>query len=99
MTEPHDIRSLWQTQPGEEPPLSIDDVHRRARAVDAKVRRQDAIVALSAFVNTSAFAAVMWYLPHLRAVAAIVIATVVVIVLQYVRRRPSRRAIDYVTSS
>jgi hypothetical protein len=98
MTEPRDVQTLWQTQPLEARPLSIDDVRRRARALDAKVRRQDAIMILSAIVNTGAFVAVMWYLPQLRIVAAIIIATVIVIVSQYRRRRPSRQAIDYLTS-
>ena len=98
MTEPRDIRTLWQTQPPEGGPMSIADVHRRARALDGKIRRQDAIMTLCAFVNIGAFAAVMWYLHRLRLVAAIVIATVIAIVAQYWRRRPSRRAIDYLTS-
>ena len=79
--------------------MSIDDVRRRARALDGKIRRQDAIMILCAVVNTGAFGAVMWFLPNLRIVAAIVIATVIAIVLQYRRRRPSRNAIDYLTST
>lgn len=98
MTEPRDVQTLWQTQPREARPLSIDDVRRRARALDAKVRRQDAVMILSAIVNTGAFVAVMRYLPQLRIVAAIIIATVIVIVIQYWWRRPSRQAIDYLTS-
>ena len=99
MTEPRDVQTLWQRQPLEARPLSIDDVRRRARALDAKVRRQDAIMILSAIVNTGAFVAVMWYLPQLRIVAAIIIATVIAIVIQYRRRRPSRQAIDYLMSA
>ena len=99
MTEPRDVQALWQTQPREARPMSIDDVRRRARALDAKVGRQDAIMILSAIVNTGAFAVVIWYLPNLRVVAAIVIATVIAIVIQYLRRRPSRQAIDYLTSA
>jgi hypothetical protein len=99
MSEPRDVRTLWQNQPIEGRPLSIDDVRRRARALDGKIRRQDAIMILCAVVNTGAFAALMWYLPHLRVVAAIVIATVIAIVVQYWRRRPSRQAIDYLTST
>jgi hypothetical protein len=99
MTEPRDVRTLWQTQPVEGGHMSIDDVRRRARALESKIRRQDAIMMLCAIVNTGAFAALMWYLPQLRIVSAIVIATVIVIAVQYLRRRPSRRAIDYVTSS
>lgn len=100
MTEPRDILTLWQTQPSEGGrPMSIDEVHRRARALDRKIRRQDAIMALCAVVNTGAFAVVMWYLPRLRLVGALVIATVIAIVAQYWRRRPSRRAIDYLTST
>jgi hypothetical protein len=100
MTEPRDVRTLWQTQPPEGAPMSIDDVRRRARALDGKVRRQDAIMALSALINTVAFVAIMWYLPNLRLVAAILIATVIAIVAGYVRRRPSRRqAIDVLTSA
>ena len=79
--------------------MSIDDVRRRARTLDLNVRRQDVIMAISVVVNTAAFAAVMWYLPGLRIVAAIVVATVIVIATQYLRRRPSRRAIDAVTTS
>jgi hypothetical protein len=97
MTEPRDVRTLWQTQPQEGEPMSIDEVRRRARALDAKIRHQDAIMTVSAVINTGAFVAVMWYLPHLRIVAAIVLATVFVIVAGYVRRRPSRRAVDYLT--
>jgi hypothetical protein len=97
MTEPRDVRTLWQTQPPEAQPMTLDDVRRRARALDGKVRQQDAIMTLCAVINTGAFAAVMWYLPHLRIVAAIVIATVFAIVAGYLRRRPSRRAIDYLT--
>ncbi len=97
MTEPRDVRTLWQTQPPEAQPMTLDDVHRRARALDGKIRHQDAIMTLCAVINTGAFAAVMWYLPHLRIVAAIVIATVFAIVAGYLRRRPSRRAIDYLT--
>jgi hypothetical protein len=97
MTEPRDVRTLWQTQPPEAQPMTLDDVRRRARALDGKVRQQDAIMTLCAVINTGAFAAVIWYLPHLRIVAAIVIATVFAIVAGYLRRRPSRRAIDYLT--
>jgi hypothetical protein len=97
MTEPRDVRTLWQTQPPEAQPMTLDDVRRRARALDGKIRQQDAIMTLCAVINTGAFAAVMWYLPHLRIVAAIVIATVFAIVAGYLRRRPSRRAIDYLT--
>jgi hypothetical protein len=97
MTEPRDVRTLWQTQPPEAQPMTLDDVRRRARALDGKIRHQDAIMTLCAVINTGAFAAVMWYLPHLRIVAAIVIATVFAIVAGYLRRRPSRRAIDYLT--
>lgn len=100
MSEPRDVRTLWQTQPAEGGPMSIDEIRSRARALDGKVRRQDAIMMLSGVINTAAFAAVMWYLPQLRIVAAIVIATVLAIIVQYVRRRPSRRqAVDDLTSS
>jgi hypothetical protein len=100
MTEPHDVRTLWQTQPPEEESISMDDIRRRARALEGKVRRQDAIMVLCAVTNIAAFIAVMWYLPHLRIVSAIVIATVIAIVSQYWRRRPSRQqAIDSLTST
>jgi len=79
--------------------MSLDDVRQRARTLDLKIRRQDVIMAISVIVNLGAFAAVMWYLPRLRVVAAIVIVTVVVIATQYLRRRPSRRAIDALTSN
>src|SRR6185436_17438006 len=100
MTESRNIQALWQTQPPEGGrPMSIDEVHQRARALDRKIGRQDTIMVLCAVVNTSAFAVVMWYLPRLRFVAAIVLATVIAIVAQYWRRRPSRRAIDYLAST
>ena len=99
MIEPRDVRTLWQTQPLEGGPMSIDDVRQRARALDRKIRRQDVIMTLSAIVNTSAFTAIMWYLPRLRVVSAIVIATVIVIAVQYMRRRPSRNAVDLLTSN
>jgi hypothetical protein len=99
MTEPRDLRTLWQAQPPEGEAMSIDDVRHRARVLDRKIRQQDVIMTLSAIVNTSAFMAVMWYLPGLRLVSVIVIATVIVICVQYVRRRPSRNAIDFVTSN
>ena len=98
MTDHHDLQTLWQTQPPEGRPLTLDDVRRQARALEAQVLHQDVVMSLSAVVNTSAFAAVAWYLPHLRIVAAIIIATVIAIVAGYVRRRPSRRAIDYLTA-
>jgi len=79
--------------------MTLDDLRRRARTMDATVRRQDAIMAVSAVVNAGAFAAVMWYLPHLRVVAALVIATVIAIVAGYVRRRPSRLAVDFLAAS
>jgi len=100
MTESRNIQALWQTQPPEGGrPMSIDEVHQRARALDRKIGRQDTIMVLCAVVNTSTFAVVMWYLPRLRFVAAIVLATVIAIVAQYWRRRPSRRAIDYLAST
>ena len=99
MTDARNVTTVWQTLPSDGRLMSLDDLRRRARAMDAKVRRQDAIMAISAVVNVGAFAAVMWFLPHLRIVAALVIATAITIVAGYVRRRPSRRAIDYMAAT
>lgn len=99
MTEPRDIPTLWQTQPPDGRSLTLEDVRRQARTLEARVYRQDLIMTVSAIVNIGAFAAVMWYLPALRVVAAIVIATAIAIVAGYVHRRPSRRAMDYLTAS
>jgi hypothetical protein len=89
----HDLRTLWQQQALDEMrAISLEDVRRRARALEQKLRRMDAIMYVSGVVNVAAFAAVMWFLPGLRIVAAIVILTALVIVSQYHRRRPLRAA-------
>jgi hypothetical protein len=95
----HDLRSLWQQQPPDERrAISLDDVRQRARALELKVRRMDVIMYASGVINVGAFAAVLWYLPHLRIVAALVIVTALVILFQYHRRRPVRGADDVVPS-
>lgn len=94
-----DLRTLWQQQPPEDAgAISLDDVRHRARALERKVRRMDVTMYGSGVVNVGAFTAVMWYLPHLRLVAALVIATALVIVFQYHRRRPVRTADDTLAS-
>lgn len=89
-----DLKTLWQTQPSEGGPMSLDDIRQRLRALDRTTRRKDLIMLVSGVVNTAAFTAAIWYLPRLRLVSAIVIATVFYIVYQYNRRRPVRAATD-----
>jgi hypothetical protein len=86
-----DLRTRWQHLPSAEArPISLADVHARARALERKFRRTDAIIYACGVVNVASFAAVMWFLPGLRLVAGFVIVTAIVIVVQYHRRRPMR---------
>jgi hypothetical protein len=97
-----DIRTLWQEQP---PPdggarVSIDTVRERARALEASFRRKDLIIHACGVINVAAFAAVIWFLPGLRLASALVIATALVIVSAYRRRRPLRmREVDLAASN
>jgi hypothetical protein len=87
-----DLRSVWQEQPlpdgGDR--VTIDTVRERARALEASFRRKDLIIYGCGVINVAAFAAVIWFLPGLRLVGALVIATALIIVSAYRRRRPSR---------
>jgi hypothetical protein len=101
MTDPmidprnRDLKTLWQAQaPEEGGTVSLEVIRQRALVLEKVTRRKDAIMWVSGVTNIGAFAAVMWYLPHLRVVAAIVIATALYIVYQYYRRRPSRVVLD-----
>lgn len=89
-----DVRTLWQAQPPEGEPMSIETVRRQVRALEKESLRKDIIIYGCGVVNTAAFAVAMWYLPRLRIVSAIVIATALYIVYQYHRRRPVRAAMD-----
>jgi hypothetical protein len=87
-----DLRSVWQEQPLPDGGgrVTIDAVRARARALEASFRRKDLIIYASGVINVAAFAAVIWFLPGLRLVGALVIATALIIVSAYRRRRPLR---------
>ncbi len=87
-----DVRTLWQEQPLPDgsASISIHAVRARARALEASFRRKDLIIHASGVINVAAFAAVIWFLPGLRLASVLVIATALVIVTAYRRRRPLR---------
>jgi hypothetical protein len=87
-----DLRSVWQEQPLPDGGgrVTIDTVRERARALEASFRRTDLIIHACGVINVAAFAAVIWFIPGLRLVGALVIATALIIVSAYRRRRPLR---------
>jgi transposase InsO family protein len=93
-----DPRALWQSQPVTGNRIMLDDIRRKARDLDRKARARNLAMAVSGVVNIGAMLAIIWFLPPYRLVAAIVLATAVYIVYQFVRRRPTRIPPDSLAS-
>ena len=93
-----DPRALWQSQPVTGDRIMLDDIRRKARDLDRKARARNLAMAVSGVVNIGAMLAIIWFLPPYRLVAAIVLATAVYIVYQFVRRRPTRIPPDSLAS-
>lgn len=82
----HVARSAWSNQPDEGGSVDLSRARKAAAAREAEMRRRDRIAYLCALIIAPSWAAVMWFMPDLRVVAALGFAVAVWVPVQvYVR--------------
>lgn len=85
-----DARALWQGQPRKGDDMALDEVRRKVRDIEKHAHRRDRGMYLSAAVIVPSWAAVMWWLPDLRATAIVAMAAACWIVGQTYKRSAAR---------
>lgn len=85
-----DARALWQGQPRKGGDMTLEEVRRKVRNIEKHARRRDRGMYMSAAVIIPSWAAVMWWLPDLRATAVIGMAAACWIVGQTYKRSAAR---------
>lgn len=80
------VRAAWSSQPAAGGAVDLERARGRQQKREAEVRRRDRIAYLCAAIIAPSWAAVMWFMPDLRVVAAVGFAVAVwVPTLVYVR--------------
>jgi len=88
-----DLQALWRAQPTEYEPMTLAEIHHRARKLERKVRRRNLTEYIAGFLVILAFAPVLlhrgsWMMQG--GAALIIVATVMV--LRHLHRMASARA-------
>ncbi|MBB6255121.1 hypothetical protein [Nitrospirillum iridis] len=92
---PDDLQTLWQTQEPEIPPMTLDDIRKKAAALERLVRRRNLVEHLAAAITIPLFGAYVWFLPGwmLKAGSALVILGIAYMQWQMRRRATAGRAV------
>jgi len=98
---PESIRDLWQSQDAAAHPMPIEELHRRAQALESKVRHRNwreygAAILVAAFSVFLLIARVPW---HVRAGAGLTLAAIAIVCFHIYRYGSSAPRTDAATAS
>ncbi len=92
--DPHDPQTLWQSQPQEHEPMSLAEIHLKARTLEKKVRWRNAREYIASVVVILGFSPVLFHKDSwmMQAGAALIIAGTIYVVWR-MHRHASARAV------
>jgi hypothetical protein len=85
---PDDVRSVWQNQPVENTPMPLEEIHRKARQFEKRIRHRNLREYLGGAVGIAIFTFYLFKFPNpvMRAGSILIIAGVFYVLLQIYKR-------------
>jgi hypothetical protein len=99
---PDDVRNVWQNQPLENTTMPLEEIHRKARQFETRIRRRNLREYLGAAVGIAAYTFYFFRFenPTIRAGSALVIAGALYVVVQlYKRASPGTLPVDLASTA